>query len=99
MASQKNRRRDGDNHLPREMMRNSLPFALLDQRVFVERIYGALQFSSSDLHAARLAADKTMARAEAMRQSMLAPIDRGGGAAQPAFWAPFVVVGEGGQVQ
>jgi len=93
MASQKNRRRDGDNHLPREMMRNSLPFALLDQRVFVERIYGALQFSSSDLHAARLAADK------AMRQSMLAPIDRGGGAAQPAFWAPFVVVGEGGQVQ
>ncbi len=30
-----------------------------------------------------------------MRQSMLALIDKGGAEAQPAFWAPFVVVGEG----
>ena len=43
----------------------------------------------------RLAADKTVGRAEAMRQSMLALIDSGGLEAQPAFWAPFVVVGEG----
>ncbi len=45
----------------------------------------------------RLAADKAMGRAEAMRQSMLALID--GGAHEethPAFWAPFVLVGEGG---
>ena len=44
----------------------------------------------------RLAANKTMGRAEAMRQSMLALIDKGGPEAHPAFWAPFVVVGEGG---
>ena len=44
----------------------------------------------------RLAADKSMGRAEAMRRSMLALIDKGGPEAQPAFWAPFVVVGEGG---
>ncbi len=44
----------------------------------------------------RLANDKEMGRAEAMRQSMLALI--GGGKdyeAHPAFWAPFVLVGEG----
>ena len=45
----------------------------------------------------RLAADKSMGRAEAMRQSMLALIDKGAPQeAHPAFWAPFVVVGEGG---
>jgi CHAT domain-containing protein len=44
----------------------------------------------------RLAADQTMGRAEAMRQSMLVLIDKGGAEAHPAFWAPFVVVGEGG---
>ena len=45
----------------------------------------------------RLAANKSMGRAEAMRQSMLALIDKGEPReAQPAFWAPFVVVGEGG---
>ena len=45
----------------------------------------------------RLAADKAMGRAEAMRQSMLALIDTGTPQeAHPAFWAPFVVVGEGG---
>ena len=44
----------------------------------------------------RMAADKSVARAEAMRQSMLALIDRGAPyEAHPAFWAPFVVVGEG----
>jgi hypothetical protein len=45
----------------------------------------------------RLAADKSMGRAEATRQSMLALIDTGTPQeAHPAFWAPFVVVGEGG---
>jgi CHAT domain-containing protein len=45
----------------------------------------------------RLAADKATACAEAMHQSMLDPIDHGKSyEAQPAFWAPFVVVGEGG---
>ncbi len=44
-----------------------------------------------------LAADKTMGRAEAMRQSELALVDKGEPyEAHPAFWAPFVVVGEGG---
>ena len=43
----------------------------------------------------RLVADKTIGRAEAMRQSMLALIDKGGPEGHPAFWAPFVVVGEG----
>ena len=42
---------------------------------------------------------KTMGRAEAMRQSMLALIDKGTPQeAHPAFWAPFVVVGEGGVI-
>ena len=44
-----------------------------------------------------LTADRTMGRGEAMRQSMLALIDKGEPQeAHPAFWAPFVVVGEGG---
>ncbi len=44
----------------------------------------------------RLAADKSMGRAEAMRQSMLDLIDHGERQeAHPAFWAPFVLVGEG----
>ncbi len=44
-----------------------------------------------------LAANKDMGRAEAMRQSMLTLIDKGEPReAHPAFWAPFVVVGEGG---
>jgi CHAT domain-containing protein len=43
----------------------------------------------------RLASDKTMGRAEAVRQSMLALIDEEAPEeAHPAFWAPFVVVGE-----
>ncbi len=45
----------------------------------------------------RLAADRSMGRAEAMRQSMLALVDQGTPQeAHPAFWAPFIVVGEGG---
>ena len=45
----------------------------------------------------RLAANKSIGRAEAMRQSMLALIDKGEPReAHPAFWAPFVLVGEGG---
>jgi CHAT domain-containing protein/tetratricopeptide (TPR) repeat protein len=34
-------------------------------------------------------------RAEALRRSMLAMLDRGGVKARPAYWAPFVVVGDG----
>ncbi len=45
----------------------------------------------------RLAADRAMGHAEAMRQSMLALIDRGTEReGRPSSWAPFVVVGEGG---
>jgi hypothetical protein len=45
----------------------------------------------------RMAFDKRIGRAEAMRQSMLALIDKGEPLeAHPAYWAPFVVVGEGG---
>ena len=45
----------------------------------------------------RLAGNKSIGRAEAMRQSMLALIDKGEPRkAHPAFWAPFVLVGEGG---
>jgi CHAT domain-containing protein len=40
--------------------------------------------------------DKTVGRAEALRQAMLTMIDKGEAReAHPAFWAPFVVVGEG----
>ena len=40
--------------------------------------------------------DKTLGRAEALRRAMLAMIDKGEPAqAHPAYWAPFVVVGEG----
>ena len=54
----------------------------------VKLITGAMQ---------RLVKDRAMGRAEAMRQSMLAMIDQGDPLeANPAFWAPFVVVGEGG---
>jgi len=44
-----------------------------------------------------LARDPKVGRAEAMRRSMLALIDNGEPReAHPAYWAPFVVVGEGG---
>jgi CHAT domain-containing protein/tetratricopeptide (TPR) repeat protein len=43
--------------------------------------------------------DPTLGRAEALRRSMLALIDKGKPQeAHPAYWAPFVVVGEGGPV-
>jgi len=46
----------------------------------------------------QLAAAKTgLTRAEAHRQAMMAMIDAGPARnANPALWAPFVVVGEGG---
>jgi CHAT domain-containing protein len=53
----------------------------------VELITGAVE---------RMASDKTLGRAEALRQSMLAMIDKGEAyEAHPSIWAPFVVVGEG----
>jgi tetratricopeptide (TPR) repeat protein/CHAT domain-containing protein len=44
----------------------------------------------------RMAANKAVGRAEALRQSMLALIDNGkANETHPSYWAPFVVVGEG----
>ena len=44
-----------------------------------------------------MARDPKVGRAEALRRSMLALIDKGEPhEAHPAYWAPFVVVGEGG---
>jgi CHAT domain-containing protein len=46
---------------------------------------------------AELKADPKIGRAEALRRSMLSMIDTGKNyEAHPAFWAPFVLVGEGG---
>jgi CHAT domain-containing protein len=46
---------------------------------------------------AALRSDPKIGRAEALRRSMLAMIDTGKDSeAHPAFWAPFVLVGEGG---
>jgi hypothetical protein len=46
---------------------------------------------------AELKADPQIGRAEALRRSMLSIIDAGKNyEAHPAFWAPFVLVGEGG---
>ena len=60
----------------------------VDSEATVKLITGAVN---------RMAADKTVGRAEAMRQSMLAMMDRGEPyEAHPAIWAPFIVVGEGG---
>lgn len=42
-----------------------------------------------------LKADPKIGRAEALRRSMMALINKGDGYAHPANWAPFVVVGEG----
>jgi CHAT domain-containing protein len=43
-----------------------------------------------------MARDANVGRSEAMRRAMLALIDKGrSDEAHPAFWAPFVVVGEG----
>ena len=40
-----------------------------------------------------LAADPGITRAEALRQAMVAEIDRGDAHADPANWAPFIIVG------
>ena len=46
---------------------------------------------------AELKADRKIGRAEALRRSLLSLIDTGTSyEAHPAFWAPFVLVGEGG---
>ena len=43
-----------------------------------------------------MSSDKTVGRAEAMRRSMLAMIASSSQKeAHPAYWAPFIVVGEG----
>ena len=42
-----------------------------------------------------LRTNPTIDRAEALRRSMLAMLDRGGVGARPAYWAPFAVVGTG----
>jgi len=61
---------------------------LVERRMTVKLITGAVS---------RMAVDKSIGRAEAMRQSMLELIDKATpDEANPAFWAPFVVVGEGG---
>ncbi len=47
-----------------------------------------------------MAGNPKVGRGEALRRSMLALIDKGEPhAAHPAYWAPFVVVGEGGARQ
>jgi CHAT domain-containing protein/tetratricopeptide (TPR) repeat protein len=49
---------------------------------------------------AAMTANPSAGRAEALRQAMLALIDRGGPEeAHPAYWAPFVVAGEGGMAK
>ncbi len=59
----------------------------VDSNATVKLITGAIS---------RMAADNGVGRAEAMRQSMLALIDKGEpDEVHPAYWAPFVVVGEG----
>ena len=40
-----------------------------------------------------LAADPAIGKAEALRRAMLAEIARGGTHADPANWAPFILVG------
>jgi hypothetical protein len=47
-------------------------------------------------HIREMARDPKVGRADALRRSMLALIDKGEPhEAHPAYWAPFVVVGEG----
>jgi CHAT domain-containing protein len=59
----------------------------VDSDATVKLITGAVE---------RMTSDRSIGRAEAMRQSMLAMIDKGEAyEAHPKFWAPFVVVGEG----
>ena len=40
-----------------------------------------------------VANDPAISRAEALRRAMVTEIERGGAAADPANWAPFIVVG------
>jgi len=48
----------------------------------------------------KMASDVKVGRAEAMRRSMLALIEKGSEEeAHPAFWAPFIVVGEGAEAR
>jgi CHAT domain-containing protein len=42
-----------------------------------------------------LAANSALSRAEALRRAMVSLIDQGGSASDPAYWAPFVLVGDG----
>jgi hypothetical protein len=74
------------------------------RRATAGRSQGTLRGKSGDRSAPKLATgavremagDAKVGRAEAMRRSMLALIDKGSKEeAHPAFWAPFVVVGEG----
>lgn len=44
-----------------------------------------------------MTADPKIGRAEALRRSLKSLIAKGGVAAHPAIWAPFVLVGEGGR--
>jgi CHAT domain-containing protein/tetratricopeptide (TPR) repeat protein len=45
-----------------------------------------------------MAGDRKVGRSEALRRAMLSLIDNGAPAhAHPAYWAPFIVVGEGGR--
>ena len=47
-----------------------------------------------------MAADKAVSRSEALRRSMVALMENGElHEAHPAYWAPFVVVGEGGRTR
>ena len=45
---------------------------------------------------AALRGDPAIGRAEALRRAMVSMISGGNDEAHPAFWAPFVLVGEGG---
>jgi CHAT domain-containing protein len=59
----------------------------VDSDATVKLITGAMQ---------EMARDSKLGRAEALRRSMLALIDKGDAReAHPALWAPFIVVGEG----
>lgn len=61
----------------------------VDSNATVKLITGAMRETSRDAK---------VGRAEALRRSMLVLIDKGeANEAHPAFWAPFVVVGEGGR--
>jgi CHAT domain-containing protein/tetratricopeptide (TPR) repeat protein len=60
------------------------------------RVYSDAAFKLSAGIFSELAAAQGIGRDEALRRSMLALLDRGDDeTAQPAYWAPFVVVGDG----